>query len=86
MSKNLVNAPPLHDSGEDVPWLLEVCPASTLKASGLYGSYKDARGSVEAREFYSAARWKRAAASTFEDRAAQSVGCWRTPREMRWTA
>ena len=34
-----------------LPWLLEVCPASTLKASGLYGSYKDARGSVEAREF-----------------------------------
>ena len=50
VAKNLVNVPPLHDSGEDVPWLLEVCPASTLKASGLYGSYKDARGSVEARE------------------------------------
>ena len=51
VSKNLVNIPPLHDSGDGVPWLLEVCPASTLKASGLYGSYKDARGSSEAREF-----------------------------------
>ena len=51
VSENLVNVPPLHDFGEDVPWLLEVCPASTLKASGLYGSYKDARGSIEAREF-----------------------------------
>ncbi len=51
VSKNLINVPPLHYSGEDVPWLLEVCPASTLKASGLYGSYKDARGSTEAREF-----------------------------------
>ena len=51
VAKNLVNVPPLHDSGDGVPWLMEVCPASTLKASGLYGSYKDARGSVEAREF-----------------------------------
>ena len=51
VSKNLVNVPPLHDSVEEAPWLLEVCPASTLKASGLYVSFKDARGSIEAREF-----------------------------------
>ncbi len=47
---NLVNVPPLHYSDDDAPWIMEVCPASTLKASGLYGAYKDARGSVEARE------------------------------------
>lgn len=50
VSQNLVNVPPLHYSGEEVPWLLEVCPASTLKASDLYGSYKDQRGSSGARE------------------------------------
>ena len=50
VADNLVNIPPLHYSEDDAPWVMEVCPASTLKASGLYGSYKDARGSVEARE------------------------------------
>ncbi len=50
VADNLVNVPPLHYSEDDAPWVMEVCPASTLKASGLYGSYKDARGSVEARE------------------------------------
>lgn len=50
VSRNLINVPPLHYSGDDAPWVMEVCPASTLKASGLYGSYKDARGSVDARD------------------------------------
>ncbi|MDE2899560.1 MAG: hypothetical protein OXN15_00825, partial [Chloroflexota bacterium] len=50
VADNLVNVPPLHYSEDDAPWVMEVCPASTLKASGLYGSYKDARGSIEARE------------------------------------
>lgn len=50
VSRNLINVPPLHYSGDDVPRVMEVCPASTLKASGLYGSYKDARGSPDARD------------------------------------
>ena len=50
VADNAVNIPPLHYSEDDAPWVMEVCPASTLKASGLYGSYKDARGSVDARE------------------------------------
>ncbi len=50
VADNLVNIPPLHFSEDDAPWVMEVCPASTLKASGLYGSYKDARGSVESRD------------------------------------
>ena len=50
VSRNLVNVPPLHYSGDDATWVMEVCPASTLKASGLYGSYKDARGSPAARD------------------------------------
>ena len=50
VSRNLINVPPLHYSGDDVPWVMEVCPASTLKASGLYSSYKDARGSPAARD------------------------------------
>ena len=50
VADNLVNVPPLHYSEDDAPWVMEVCPASTLKAFGLYGSYKDARGSIQARE------------------------------------
>ena len=73
VSKNLVNVPPLHDSGDGVPWLMEVCPASTLKASGLYGSYKDARGSVEAREFILRAL-EESGRVGFADRAVRSPG------------
>ena len=50
VADNAVNIPPLHYSDDDLPWVMEVCPASTLKASGLYGSYKDTRGSVDARD------------------------------------
>ena len=50
VADNAVNIPPLHYSEDDAPWVMEVCPASTLKASGLYGSYKDVRGSVDARD------------------------------------
>ena len=71
VSKNLVNVPPLHDSGDGVPWLMEVCPASTLKASGLYGSYKDARGSSEARETILRAL-EESGRVGFEDRAVRS--------------
>ena len=71
VAKNLVNVPPLHDSGDGVPWLMEVCPASTLKASGLYGLYKDARGSVEAREFILSSLEKSGRVG-FSDRAVRS--------------
>jgi hypothetical protein len=31
---------PMQDVAEDRPWLLEICPASTLKQAGLYRPYK----------------------------------------------
>jgi hypothetical protein len=31
---------PMQEPAEDGPWLLEICPASTLKARGLYTPYK----------------------------------------------
>jgi hypothetical protein len=31
---------PMQEPAEDRPWLLEICPASTLKARGLYRPYK----------------------------------------------
>ena len=84
VAKNLVNVPPLHDSGDGVPWLMEVCPASTLKASGLYGSYKDARGSVEAREFILSSLEKSGRVG-FADRAVRRRVL-ADSRAMRWTA
>ena len=35
-----VNIPPIHYTGADATWIIEVCPASTLKALGLYGGNK----------------------------------------------
>lgn len=31
---------PIQSPGADVPWLMEICPASTLKKEGLYSPYK----------------------------------------------
>ena len=30
------SVPPIHEAGDDAPWLLEVCPAGALKVAGLY--------------------------------------------------
>jgi hypothetical protein len=34
---------PMQEAEEDKPWLLEICPASTLKRGGLYAPYKGGR-------------------------------------------
>jgi hypothetical protein len=33
----------MQEAEEDKPWLLEICPASTLKRGGLYAPYKGGR-------------------------------------------
>ncbi len=40
VERRLASVLPMQDALPDRPWLLEVCPASTLKQEGLYLSYK----------------------------------------------
>jgi hypothetical protein len=43
VSEDQARVLPMQEPAEDKPWLLEICPASTLKAEGLYAPYKGNR-------------------------------------------
>jgi hypothetical protein len=48
VAQSAVAVLPMQEPRTEVPWLLETCPASTLKRLGLYGAYKGPGGARRA--------------------------------------